>query len=455
MTIDFGSGKVSQLFRKLFFPTLLGMLGMSAMTAIDGIFIGHCIGSDGIAAINIICPLLMLLTGVALMVGTGCSVVASIHLSRGQEKVARYNVTQALLLVTAVIAVPVAWMLAAPCQAGRWLGSSEHLLPLVTEYMVWYVPSWIFMGWTAVALFVIRLDGQPAYAMACSLTAAVLNVFLDWLFMFPLGWGMMGGALATSLSTAAGGLMAVAYLACRARRLRIAPIKLNAKSLRLTLRNVGYQCRIGSSALLGEATLAVLMFMGNLVFMRYLGDDGVGAFGIACYYTPFIFMVGNAIAQSAQPILSYNFGLGDRGRTRQAERTAIVAAAVCGLAVTAVFLLLPAGLVGLFVDPSVPAARIAAAGLPLFAAGFLPFIFNITAVGYFQSVERVRPAVVFALLRGLVLLVPAFLLLPRWLGAQGIWIAMPAAELLTAFSVVAFYAWGRRGRPRPVRALGA
>ena len=115
MTIDFGSGKVSQLFRKLFFPTLLGMLGMSAMTAIDGIFIGHCIGSDGIAAINIICPLLMLLTGVALMVGTGCSVVASIHLSRGQEKVARYNVTQALLLVTAVIAVPVAWMLAAPC----------------------------------------------------------------------------------------------------------------------------------------------------------------------------------------------------------------------------------------------------------------------------------------------------------------------------------------------------
>ena len=132
-----------------------------------------------------------------------------------------------------------------------------------------------------------------------------------------------------------------------------------------------------------------------------------------------------------------------------------MAAAVCGLAVTAVFLLLPAGLVGLFVDPSVPAARIAAAGLPLFAAGFLPFIFNITAVGYFQSVERVRPAVVFALLRGLVLLVPAFLLLPRWLGAQGIWLAMPAAELLTAFSVVAFYAWGRRGRPRPVRALGA
>lgn len=86
--IDFGTVKIPVLFRKLFFPTLMGMLGMSAMTAIDGIFIGHSVGSDGIAAVNIICPPLMLLTGLGLMIGTGCSVVASIHLSHGKQKVA-------------------------------------------------------------------------------------------------------------------------------------------------------------------------------------------------------------------------------------------------------------------------------------------------------------------------------------------------------------------------------
>lgn len=441
--IDFGTGEVGVLFRRLFFPTLLGMLGMSAVTAIDGIFVGHCVGSDGIAAINIVIPVLMLLTGIGLMVGSGCSVVASIHLARGKVKVARLNVTQALLAVTVVAVVLTCAMLADAAGTARVLGASEELLPLVVDYMVWYVPSWVFMVWTAVALFVIRLDGAPRMAMACSLVTALLNVVLDWLFMFPLGWGVMGAALATSLSTAAGGVMAIGYLLFAARRLRVVRLKMSAKSMRLTVRNIGYQCRVGLSALLGEATMAVLMFTGNLVFMHYLGDDGVGAFGIICYYAPFIFMVGNAIAQSAQPIISYNFGLGDLARTRQAEKVALATAAICGLTVTGAFSLLPQSLVGLFVPLDCAAAGIAVEGMPLFATGFVCFIFNLTAVGYFQSVERMLPATVFALMRGVVLLVPSFVVMPLVFGTRGIWIAMPVAEGLTAVAVIAFYFYGR------------
>lgn len=184
--IDFGRAKVSSLFHRVFYPTLLGM---SAMTAIDGIFIGHSVGSDGIAAVNIVVPVLMLLTGVGLMVGMGCSVVSSLRLARGQVLAARVSVTRAMLFVTAVAVVVVGAMLAFPDASARALGSSEHLLPMVKEYMVWYIPSWLFMLWTAVALFVIRLDGAPNLAMACSLTSAVLNVFLDWLFMFRSGGG--------------------------------------------------------------------------------------------------------------------------------------------------------------------------------------------------------------------------------------------------------------------------
>ena len=405
--IDFGTLKVSVLFRKLFFPTLLGMLGMSAVTAVDGIFVGHCVGSDGIAAINIVIPVLMLMTGVGLMAGTGCSVVASIHLSRGRLKVARLNVTQAMLFVTLVVAVPMVAMLGFPDETARWLGSSERLLPMVKDYMVWYVPSWVFMMWTAVALFVIRLDGAPQMAMACSLVAALLNVVLDWLFMFPLGWGVMGAALATSISTTVGGVMAIVYLLFFSRKLCLLPLKMSRKSLRLSVRNIGYQCRIGSSALLGEATLAVLMFMGNQVFMHYLGDDGVGAFGIACYYAPFIFMVGNAIAQSAQPIISYNFGLGNRQRTRETEQEALRMAVVCGTIVTLVFLFAPQQLVGMFVPLQSPAAQIA--------------------------------TTTFALLRGFLLLIPSFLLMPYLFGEAGIWLAMPVAEGLTLLLIVGFY----------------
>lgn len=435
---------MSSLFNRVFFPTLLGMLGMSAMMAIDGIFIGHSVGSDGIAAVNIVVPVLMLLTGVGLMVGMGCSVVSSLRLARGQVLAARVSVTRAMLFVTAVAVVVVGAMLAFPDASARALGSSEHLLPLVREYMVWYIPSWLFMLWTAVALFVIRLDGAPNLAMACSLTSAVLNVFLDWLFMFPFGWGIMGAAFATSLSTAAGGVIAVAYLLFFARRLRVVRVRVGWRALRAAARDLAGQCRVGSSSLLAEATLAVLTFMGNYVFMSYLGDDGVGAFGIACYYTPFVFMVGNAIAQSAQPIISYNFGLKAWPRVRAAERVALRTAVVCGLVVTAGFVFFARELVGLFVPLDNAAARLAVEGFPYFSAGFVFFILNLAVIGYFQSLERMRPATVFALLRGVAWLVPSFLLLPGLLGTRGIWLALSVSELLTFLCVAVFFAVRRR-----------
>lgn len=112
--IDFGNERVSVLFKKLFFPTLLGMLSMSAVTTIDGIFVGHGVGSDGIAAVNICVPLLMSLMGVGLMMGAGCSVIASIYLSKGKTVLARATITQAMLFVTLISVTVGGFILAFP-----------------------------------------------------------------------------------------------------------------------------------------------------------------------------------------------------------------------------------------------------------------------------------------------------------------------------------------------------
>lgn len=442
--IDLSTLNVRTLFRKYFIPTLSGMLGVSAVTAADGIFVGHGVGSDGIAAINICIPLLMFFTGIGLMVGAGCSVVASIQLAKKKAKAARLNVTQALLFVTVVALIPSVLMILFPETTARLLGSSDYLMPMVKDYLLWYVPSWVFQIWITVSLFIIRLDGAPRLAMMCSLIAAAINVVLDWLFIFPFGWGVMGAAFATSISTVVGGLIAIIYLLFYARQLRLCRLKWSVKSLRLTTRNLGYQCRIGSSALLGETTLAVLMFMGNQVFMHYLGNEGVGAFGIACYYIPFVFMVGNAVAQSAQPIISYNFGLGQIGRVNEAKRTALLTAVACGACVTGAFISLPDYLVGLFVSLDDKAAQIAIHGFPYFALGFICFVVNITAVGYFQSVERMKPATVFALLRGFIFLIPSFIILPMIFGTQGIWCALSFSEALTTIAIVLFVKAGAR-----------
>ena len=285
--IDFKNNSVSTLYRKLLIPTLLGTLSMSAMTTIDGIFVGHGVGSDGVAAVNIVGPVYQVFSGIGLMIGTGCSVVVSIFMARGKTKVARMNVAQALIFSTLLTAVVCLFAMLFPERFARLLGASETLISSASDYLFWIMPSYVFQMWSLIGLFIIRLDGAPKVAMWCNVVAALMNIVLDWVMIFPLGWGVKGAAIATSISIMTGGIIAISYLLFYARTLKPVLPKLSRKSLCLSLRNMGYHCRIGSPSMLGEMTLAVLIFMGNLMFMKHLGDDGVAAFGIACYYTPF------------------------------------------------------------------------------------------------------------------------------------------------------------------------
>lgn len=207
--IDLGTVDVPKLFRRMFLPTLFGMLSISAVTAVDGIFIGHGVGSDGIAAVNLCVPVMMVFTGLGLMMGVGCSVVAAVHLSRSQARAARINVTQALAFVSAVTVAATTLIVVFARQTALAMGSSERLLPLVVDYLQWFMPSMVFQMWVSISLFIIRLDGAPRVAMWCSVVSAALNVVLDYIFIFPLGWGVRGAAFATSLSVATGGVMAL------------------------------------------------------------------------------------------------------------------------------------------------------------------------------------------------------------------------------------------------------
>ena len=440
--IDWGTADIRILFRKFFVPTLLGMLSMSAVTAIDGIFVGHGVGSDGIAAVNICIPLLMIFTGIGLMAGVGSSVVASIHLARGKVKAARLNVTQSLLFVTVVTLVPSVFVMSFPRQTAYLLGASEHLLPMVRDYLVWFVPSLTFQMWIAVSLFVIRLDGAPKFAMWCSIVSALINVVLDWLFIFPLGWGVMGAAFATSVSIVTGGVMALSYLLFFARHLRLHPVKRSRKSLRLSLRNIGYQCRIGSSALLGEATLATLMFVGNQVFMRYLGDDGVGAFGIGCYYIPFVFMVGNAVAQSAQPIISYNYGARNEKRVRSTFKLLVKTSVSYSVILWLIIMIFPQIFAGMFTSDSTLLAFTKTA-LRIYMAVVFIFGIQIACQMTFISLGRAKDSIIVAIVRKFVLVIPLIYILPNIFRADqtnAVYMAEPVADILAVtFTAILFF----------------
>lgn len=440
--LDLGHGRIPILFKTYFVPTLIGMLSICGVTAIDGIFIGHGVGSDGLAAVNICFAPLAAFTGIGLMLGVGASVVSAIALAEDNLNRAKLNITQSMLFGTMLVLLFVALTLFDIETTGRLLGASPTLMPLVKDYMVWMFPAIMFQLWEAIGLFVVRLDGSPKYAMWCNLAPAIINIILDWLFVFPLGMGVEGAAIATMIATATGGIMVMVYIVFLADKLRFARI---ADCLNKFISNIFEQCKIGISALLGEVAIGIVMFMGNIKFMSLTGDAGVGAFSIACYYMPFVFMVGNAIAQSAQPIISYNYGIGQHNRVALTEKIALATALLCGVMVTGLFILVPNLLVELFIDSSSPSSELAINGLPLFAVAFVPFILNLTIIGYYQSVERNSLSLWFALLRGSLFLVPSFILMPT-LGLNGLWLSLAVSECATLIGIILLVGWKRYNR---------
>ncbi len=442
-SIDWGRTSIPRLFVKMFFPTLFGMLLASTVNIVDGIFVGHGVGSDALAAVNIVAPFFLITTGVGLMFGSGVSIVASVHLSHGNVKAANINITQAFAVGTLLMVAVAAAVMAFPAATARLLGASEGLTPFALEYMRWIIPALPFYMLISIGLFVLRLDGSPVWAMACNIAPAAINVVLDYIFIFPLGMGIGGAALATALSAVAGTTIVFVYMLWLRRTVGFRRVKLSRTSLALTARNIGYQMKLGASSLIGELAIACTMLTGNFAFIRRLGDDGVAAFSVACYCFPLVFMVGNAIAQSAQPILSYNYGAGQPRRVRETLRLSLWIAVVCGLLMSLLGVVESGAVVSVFLPASAPASHIAADGLPYFSLAFLFFALNLVVIGYFQSLERFKRATFLMLLRGFVFVVPAFLLLPFAAGDHGLWLAVPLAEALT-FAVIALKAVVRR-----------
>lgn len=430
-SIDFGKSKIGPLFRSIFFPTLLSMVFTSLLTVVDGIFVGQGVGSDALAAVNIVAPLFLVTTGIALMFGVGVSVVASIHLSQGNNKAADINVTQALVVAPMLMAILSVILYFGRIPFLRLMGCSDALMPLALQYLIPLLPGCVFILIETIGTFVIRLDGSPRFASAVGIVPGILNIFLDWLFVFPMKMGIAGSSVATTVCCAIASAMVAWYMLRRSQSVRLYRLKLSRTSLYLTVRNIGYMSRSGFSSMLGELAMSMIMLTGNYVFIRWMGEDGVAAFSVACYLYPIVFMVNNSVAQSAQPIISFNYGAGKEDRVREAFRLSLRTAAICGLLATAVLTLGATPLISLFLQAGTKPYEIATAGLPLFAVSSVFFALNIAIIGYYQSIELNGRATLYMLLRGLVFLVPAFILMPQLIFPQGMWLAVPVSECLT------------------------
>ncbi|MDE6494112.1 MAG: MATE family efflux transporter [Bacteroidales bacterium] len=446
--LDYANGRIPYLFGKIFFPTLLGLIFNALITVIDGIFVGQGVGPDGIAAVNIIAPLYMVVTGIGLMFGIGSSVVSGIAMSQGENRRASVNMTQAMMMSGLLVASLSLLLVFFPESAARLLGSSDRLLSHTLNYLVWLVPGIFFLLFESIGMMVIRLDGSPKYAMLCNIIPAIINIFLDWYFVFPLGMGVKGAAIATSASILVGAVMVMIYF------LRFSYVIRFCWELHGFLANTWHQIRVGSSAFVTEIAMSVMMFTGNSVFMRYFGEEGVAAYSIACYLFPLIFMMSTAVAQSSQPIISFNYGAGNTGRVRAAFRVSFLTALICGIITTVSIGLGARGIVAMFINPACEAGVLASRGLPVFALCTVFFSVNMAVIGFCQSVEQAAKALVLTLLRGVIYLVPLFFLVPVLIPGWGVWAAIPCSEILTSVTIGVAIVISRYRGKKPYRPHG-
>ncbi len=294
----------------------------------------------------------------------------------------------------------------------------------------------VFLLWQCVGMMMVRLDGSPRYAMWIQVVGAIVNLGLDWLFIFPMGMEVKGAAIATSIACVCGGLMSVAYFVWFSNTLKFYRLKASPTSLMLTLRNTGYMIKIGSATFITEMAISITMIAGNYMFMSMLHEEGVAAYAIVCYLFPIIFSVNNAVAQSAQPIISYNYGAGKDHRVGRALKVSLYSAMACGIAAMLTLVLGDRFIVGAFLSPDDPSYALAVDGLPWFATCSIFFALNVAFIGYYQSVTRAKRAMVYTVLRGVVFVVLGFMFLPRLLGTIGLWTAIPVAELFTLVIII-------------------
>ena len=405
------------LLLKLALPTVAAQLINMLYNIVDRIYIGHIpdIGATALTGVGVCMPLIMIVSAFAALVGYGGAPRASIFMGKQDKESAEKTLGNCFVLQILISVVLTIVLLIWNRDFLMAFGASENTIEYGVNYMNIYALGTIFVEITLGMNAFITAQGFAKTGMLSVLIGAVANIILDPVFIFGFHMDVRGAALATIISQALSCIWVVSFL-CGKKTF----LKIRRKNLRLVPKIILPCLALGVATFIMQASESVISVCFNSSLQKYGGDIAVGAMTILTSVMQFAMLPLQGLGQGAQPIISYNFGLGYRTRVSATERIALYTAVVCGIMVTMIFAYFPHLLVGLFIRPDSPAARLAIEGYPYFAAAFVFFIINLTVIGYYQSIERVKSATLIALLRGFILLMPSFLFLPKAMGIHGI-----------------------------------
>lgn len=420
-------------FAKYTSTNILSMLAISCYILADTFFVSKGMGADGLTALNLAIPVFNFIQGCGLMFAIGGAARFAMMKGRGAATEADriFSNTAKLSLGVGLCFSMIGLFLAEPLAV--LLGADQQVLELTVTYLrVLMLFSPAFMLNTMMQSFV-RNDGYPQIAMVGVLVGNLANIVLDYVFIFPFGLGMFGAVLATGVAPIISLLILGSHWRSGVCSFHLVKGRLDRK---MTVNTVS----LGLPSLVTEVSAGIVMILFNMIILRLVGNVGVAAYGVIANLALVVTAICNGVAQGMQPLVSRFFGQADQSSAAKVLRYALTTVLVLAVGLYAGIFGFADGIAAVFnSEGNQQLQQIAESGLRLYFSAVLFQGFNIVISMYFVAMDRPAPGQLISVLRGFVLIIPVTILLSACFGVNGVWMAYPTAEGITA--VVSLILW--------------
>jgi putative MATE family efflux protein len=418
------SHSVKRTFWRYALPSVLAMMVNGLYQVIDGMFVGHYIGYQGLAAINITFPLIGLLMGLGLMIGMGAGSLLSIFRGEGQKEQAQKTLDSAFYLLGLCALIASVFLFNfSPFFLIEQGGVGEVLRSAQQYINVFSYGSSLTIA--AVALpMLVRNDNSPNVSTLLMVLGALLNIFLDYLFIGYFHWGLQGAAIATLISQAIVVLGALTYFFSDN-----AHIKLHINNAKFNLKLAKKSVQLGASSLIIFLYFSFIMAVHNHLLMQYGNEVHVAAFAIIGYIAILYYFFAEGISNGMQPPISYYFGAKKINNIKQTLNLALKITTYTGIATYIALFLWPEQVIQLFISDDNTLQAITKNGLQLHLFGLALDGFLFVVAMFYVAINNSSKAMMVSASNMFVQL-PFLYFLPAWLGVDGVWLSVPLSNIL-------------------------
>lgn len=426
--------KPGKLMWKYFLPAFASMMANALYNVVDRIYIGQGVDALALSGLSVVFPLMIIIMAFGMLVGMGSAVRISLSLGEKDYDRANHILGNALFLSLVLGFVLMGAGFLVRDRVLQIFGAGPETIQYASDYFT-IILLGTPLAMTGYALNnIIRAEGNPRIAMYSMFISAGLNVILDPIFIFVLGMGVKGAALATVISHLVLFIWVLAHFRSRrsVTRLTLANIRPDPYILR-------YIISIGFAPFAMNIASSIVWGVMNTKFIKYGGDISVAALGIVNSATMMLVISIISLNMAVQPIIGFNYGAGLLCRVKETVMKAIRYATLIAIGGWLICMLLPGAIVSIFNSDSLELREAGIMGLRIYCA-VLPVVgFQIIASNYFQAIGKARLATFLSLLRQIIVLLPLIFILPHFWGTAGVWIANPISDFVAAVISFIFF----------------